>query len=134
MCRGQTSAFVTASIQGYRNTSCESKNLRVTKSQAQSQFLFYFYFLRRGVIHFTACCGLSAVVPVGSRLITFCSGLVMEITNHVAIRSHLSVRNYDGLIVLGYIAFAIVAIVVLYIASSGPGVTEAELAIATVLP
>jgi len=46
----------------------------------------------------------------------------------------LAVRNYDGLIMLGYLAFAIVAIVVLFIASSGPGVTEAELAIATVLP
>ena len=58
----------------------------------------------------------------------------MEITEHTTIRSPLAVRNYDGLIVLGYIAFAIVAIVVLYIASSGPGVTEAEFAIATVLP
>jgi len=58
----------------------------------------------------------------------------MEITDHNAIRSRLAVRNYDGLIVLGYVAIAIVAIAVLYIASTGPGVTEAELAIATVLP
>ena len=57
----------------------------------------------------------------------------MEITDHTAIRSHLAVR-YDGLIMLGYVAIAIVAIAVLYIASSEPGVTEAELAIATVLP
>jgi hypothetical protein len=35
---------------------------------------------------------------------------------------------------LGYVAIAIVAIAVLYIASTGPGVTEAELAIATVFP
>jgi hypothetical protein len=35
---------------------------------------------------------------------------------------------------LGYVAITIVAIAVLYIASSGPGVTEAELAAATVLP
>jgi hypothetical protein len=58
----------------------------------------------------------------------------MEITDHTAIRSHLAVRNYDGLIMLGYVAFAIVAVTVVYFASSGLGVTEAELAIATVLP
>jgi hypothetical protein len=58
----------------------------------------------------------------------------MEITDHTAIRLHSAVRNYDGLIMLGYVAFAIVAIAVVYIASSGPGVTEAELAITTVLP
>ena len=58
----------------------------------------------------------------------------MEITDHTAIRSHLAVRNYDGLIMLGYVAIAIVAIAVLYFASSGPGVTEAELAVAAVLP
>jgi len=58
----------------------------------------------------------------------------MEIADHTAIRSRLAVRNFDGLIMLGYVAFAIVAIAVLYIASNGPGVTEAELAIATVLP
>ena len=58
----------------------------------------------------------------------------MEITDHTAIRSHLAVRKYDGLVMFGYVVFAIVAIAVLYFASGGPGVTEAELAIATVLP
>ena len=58
----------------------------------------------------------------------------MEITDHTAIRLHLAVRNYHGLIMLGYVAFAIIAIAVLYIAFSGPGVTEAELAVAAVLP
>ena len=58
----------------------------------------------------------------------------MKITDHIAIRSGLAVRNYDDLIMLGYVAFAIVAIAVLYFASSGPGVTEAELAVAAVLP
>jgi hypothetical protein len=58
----------------------------------------------------------------------------MEITHHTAIRSHSAVRNYDGLIMLGYVAFVILAIALLYFASSGPGITEAELAIATVLP
>ena len=58
----------------------------------------------------------------------------MEITDHTTIRSPLAARNYGGLITLGYVAIAIVAIAVLYIASTGPGVTEAELAIATVLP
>ena len=58
----------------------------------------------------------------------------MEITDHTALRSRLAVRNYDNLIMLGYVAFAIVAIAVLYLASGGPGVTEAELAIASVFP
>ena len=58
----------------------------------------------------------------------------MEITNQTAIRSHLAVRKYDGLIMLGYVGFAIVAIALLYFASSGPGVTEAEFGIALVLP
>jgi hypothetical protein len=35
---------------------------------------------------------------------------------------------------LGYVAFSIITIAALYLASSGPGVTGAELAIATVLP
>jgi hypothetical protein len=52
----------------------------------------------------------------------------MEITDSTAIRSHLAIRNYDRLIMLGYVAITIVAIAVLYIAS------EAELAAATVLP
>ena len=58
----------------------------------------------------------------------------MEITDRTAIRSHLAVRNHDGLIMLWYVAFAIVAIALLYFASGGPGVSQAELAIATVLP
>ena len=58
----------------------------------------------------------------------------MKIADHTAIRSYLAVRNFDRLIMLGYVAFAIVAVAVLYFASSRPGVTEAELAIATVLP
>jgi hypothetical protein len=57
----------------------------------------------------------------------------MEITEHTASRAHLVVRNYDRLIMLGYIAITLVVIVLLY-ASSGPGVTETELAVATVLP
>ena len=58
----------------------------------------------------------------------------MEITDHTAIRSRLAVRNSDALIMLGYVAFAVVAIALLYLACSGPGVTEAELAVATVFP
>jgi hypothetical protein len=46
----------------------------------------------------------------------------------------MKVRDHDGLILLGYLAFAIVAIAALYAASSGPGVTGADLALATVLP
>ena len=58
----------------------------------------------------------------------------MEIADRTAVRSVSAVRKYDSLIMLGYAAFAIVGIATLYFASNGPGVTEAELAIATVLP
>jgi hypothetical protein len=58
----------------------------------------------------------------------------MEITDHTAIRSRLAVRNYGDLIMRGCVAFAIVAIALLYFASSGPGATEVELAVATVFP
>ena len=98
------------------------------KSQAQSQL-----FALGACEPFHSPLVVSAVVLVGAS-ITFAGVLIMEITDHTAIRSHLAVRNYDGLIALGYVAFAIVVIAVLYIASSGPGVTETELAIATVLP
>jgi hypothetical protein len=58
----------------------------------------------------------------------------MEIADHNAIRSQLIARHHIGLIMLGYAAFAIVAIAMLYLASIGPGITEAELAMATVFP
>jgi hypothetical protein len=56
----------------------------------------------------------------------------MEFADHAAIRSHLP--NYKSFIILGYAAFAVIAIAALYFASNGPGFTEAELAISTVLP
>jgi hypothetical protein len=68
-------------------------------------------------------------------VIDFLTGvLAMEIAGHNSVRSYLAVRNHDGLIKLAYIAFAIIAIVVLYFASGGPGNTGAELALATALP
>jgi hypothetical protein len=100
----------------------------VIKSQAQSQFFV------QGACDPSHCPVVVSAVVVVRALITFAGVLTMEITDHTAIRLHLAVRNYDGLIMLGYVAFAIVAIAVLYFASSGPGVTEAELAIASVLP
>jgi hypothetical protein len=61
-------------------------------------------------------------------------GMVMEIARHSSVPSHLAVRNYGGLIKLAYVAVAIVAIALLYLAIAGPGVNEAELALATVGP
>lgn len=58
----------------------------------------------------------------------------MAIAGPSSVRSHLTDRNYDGAIKLAYVAFAIIAIALLYFASGGPGVSGAELAIATVLP
>jgi hypothetical protein len=57
----------------------------------------------------------------------------MDFVEQAAIRSHLAVGGYDRRIMLGYVAFAIVALTAVYFASGGPDVTEAELAIATVL-
>lgn len=51
-----------------------------------------------------------------------------------AVPSHFAARGYDGWIMLGYAAFAIIALAAIYFASGGPGVTEADLAIATVMP
>ena len=49
-------------------------------------------------------------------------------------RSHLAVRSYDRWILLGYVAFAILAIIAIYFASGGPGVTDADLVSAIALP
>jgi len=58
----------------------------------------------------------------------------MKIADYTSIQSYLVIRNSDRLITLGYVAFAIATVAALYFVSGGPGVTEAELAIATVLP
>lgn len=58
----------------------------------------------------------------------------MEFVGHAAIRSHLAVGRCDRWIVLGYVAFAIAALAAVYFASGGPGVTDSQLAIATVFP
>jgi hypothetical protein len=62
----------------------------------------------------------------------FLGDLIMDITDRTVLQSVSNVRNHDGLIVFGYVAFAIVAVAALYAASSGPGFTEFTLA--TALP
>lgn len=57
----------------------------------------------------------------------------MEIASHAA-PSRSAIRDHDRLIMLGYLAFVIVAIALLYSGSTGPGFSEAELAMAAVLP
>jgi hypothetical protein len=66
--------------------------------------------------------------------VDFAGASVMEFVQQAAVRSHLAVGGYDRRIMLGYVTFAIVALAAVYFASSGPGVTETELAMATVLP
>ena len=58
----------------------------------------------------------------------------MAIAEHTASRSHLAVRSYDHWILLGYVAFAILAIAAIYFASVQPGFTEADLVSAIALP
>ena len=58
----------------------------------------------------------------------------MQLVQRTAIQSHLAVGDYDRRIILGYVVIAIVALIAVYFASGGSGVTETELSIATVLP
>jgi hypothetical protein len=53
---------------------------------------------------------------------------------HTVLQSHLAIRSFDRGILLGYVAFAILAITAIYFASGGPGVTEADLVSAMALP
>ena len=64
----------------------------------------------------------------------FAGVFTMAIAEHTAFQSHLAIRSYDRWILLGYVAFAILAISAIYFASGGPGVTEADLASAIALP
>jgi uncharacterized membrane protein len=56
---------------------------------------------------------------------------IMELVQQAAIGS---VGGYDRRILLGYAAFAMVALAAIYFASGGPGFSETELAMAAVLP
>jgi hypothetical protein len=44
------------------------------------------------------------------------------------------VRSYDGLIVLGYIAVAVVMLAAIYFASGGPSFTEVDLSAMAMMP
>ena len=58
----------------------------------------------------------------------------MAIAEHTVLQSHLAIRSYDRWILLGYVAFAILAIAAIYFASGRPGITEADLVSAMALP
>ena len=45
-----------------------------------------------------------------------------------------SVRSYDGLIILGYIAFATGMLAAIYFASGGPSFTDADLSAMAMMP
>ncbi|SFI42717.1 hypothetical protein [Bradyrhizobium sp. Gha] len=45
-----------------------------------------------------------------------------------------SVRSYDGLITLGYIAFAVTLLAAIYFASGGPSFTESDLSTMAMMP
>jgi hypothetical protein len=55
----------------------------------------------------------------------------MEIAERTATTSH---SNYDRMIMLGYVAFAVIALVAIYFACSGPGLTETDLANGLLMP
>jgi hypothetical protein len=54
--------------------------------------------------------------------------------NTPSISSSSAVQRYDGWIVLGYAVCVLIAIAAIYLAASGPGATETNLAIATIMP
>ena len=58
----------------------------------------------------------------------------MTIADYVFVRSRSTARDYDGSIIFGCAALAIVAIVAIYLAAGGPGASEAEIVSAVVLP
>jgi hypothetical protein len=58
----------------------------------------------------------------------------VSIMEYVQQAANRSVGGHDSWIVLGYAAFAIVALAAVYFASGGPGFSETELAKAAVLP
>ena len=58
----------------------------------------------------------------------------MAIAEHTPFRSHLAVRSNDRWFLLGYLAFAILAIAAIYFASTQPGFTEADLVGTIALP
>ena len=64
----------------------------------------------------------------------FAGDFTMAIAEHTAFQSHLPIRSYDRWILLGYVAFAILAIVAIYFASTQPGFTEADLLRTVALP
>ncbi|MDH6260112.1 hypothetical protein [Bradyrhizobium sp. BR13661] len=45
-----------------------------------------------------------------------------------------AVRNYDGWIVAGYLAFAVIACVAIYFAGTGPGMSDGDFAIMAGMP
>jgi hypothetical protein len=58
----------------------------------------------------------------------------MQLAGQVAHRSHFVVEGYNRWIVLGYVAFAIVAVSAVCLASGGPGLAKGELAVAAIFP
>ena len=59
----------------------------------------------------------------------------MEIAeNTSSISSSSAVRAYDSRMVFGYAVCAVIALAAIWLAANGPGTTEANLAIATLMP
>ena len=64
----------------------------------------------------------------------FSGGFIMAIAEQAASRSHLASHSYDRWILVGYLAFAILAIAAIYFASGQPGFTKADPLGAIALP
>ncbi|MET4035785.1 hypothetical protein ABIB94_007486 [Bradyrhizobium sp. JR7.2] len=59
----------------------------------------------------------------------------MTITDRIQNTSYgPTARNYDGLILLGYAAFAVLALAATYLAAAGPGVADVDVVVAAVMP
>lgn len=61
----------------------------------------------------------------------------MDIADHAqahVLSPRSAARSSDGWIVTGYVAFALIACLAIYLASGGPGMTEADLAAMAAMP
>ena len=87
------------------------------------------------VLTISQCCrGLGRIIALRFGMQHFAGVFTMAIAEHTAFQSHLPIRSYDRWILLGYVAFAILAIVAIYFASTQPGFTEADLVRTVALP
>ena len=59
---------------------------------------------------------------------------IAELAHSHVLSPRSAVRNHDGWIIAGYLAFAVVACVAIYFAGAGPGMSDGDLAVMAGMP